>query len=172
MGHNVTGLIAKLEPALVTPDSSWVVAPLGQGFVLAVRSDQDLTPRDPIPAVFLETATAIGSKSPVAYVVTCYFGGIGEQAAAVWAPSEHMEYEIGEGPGPINRALRLIGVQSSDAYDEFDAAGLQWFRSNDAWIEFSRSGKAGWQREAWPAAAAAWNAWKKRNQSAMKLYSP
>lgn len=67
-----------------------------------------------------------------ALVETNYFGGTGSQAAAVYRgasvvmPPEGTE--IGRGPvGPINRALRALGVIASGR-DEFDTVGLGRYR--------------------------------------------
>ena len=71
----------------------------------------------------------------VAYVETEYFGGDGVQSAAVWERGA-----IAFGPkqadvGPINEALRLLGVERTSAKDEFDTVGLDRHRGNKGWIE-------------------------------------
>ncbi len=71
----------------------------------------------------------------VAYVETEYFGGNGVQSAAVWERGA-----IAFGPkqadvGPINEALRLLGVERTNAKDEFDTVGLGRHRGNKGWIE-------------------------------------
>jgi hypothetical protein len=78
----------------------------------------------------------------VAYVETEYFGGDGVQAAAVWEGGA-----IAFGPrqadaGPINEALRLLGVERTTAQDEFDTVGLGRHRRNEGWIE--EAAAAGW----------------------------
>jgi hypothetical protein len=80
---------------------------------------------------------------PIAYVETEYFGGDGEQAAAVWEAGQ-----ITFGPlrtrtpedtsplldGAINQALRMLGVVRVEAIDEFAALGLGRYRNNEDWI--------------------------------------
>jgi hypothetical protein len=67
--------------------------------------------------------------SRFALIETEYCGGLGEQAAAVYEGGEClMAPERAEG-GPINRALRLLGVQARPGRDEFDTVELVRFRS-------------------------------------------
>ncbi|MEM1185868.1 MAG: hypothetical protein AAGI53_12815 [Planctomycetota bacterium] len=75
----------------------------------------------------------VSSTGDVALISTDYFGGVGEQLAAVWSGGRVVfaERSAGDGPvrwkrsrGPINRALRILGVKRSWGRDEFDAVGL------------------------------------------------
>ena len=66
-----------------------------------------------------------------AIVETDYFGGKGSQAAAVYrgaveimAPESTAIGEASDSKGPINTALRLLGVTASGGCDEFDTVGL------------------------------------------------
>ena len=85
---------------------------------------------------------------PLAYIETDYFGGPGEQAAVAW---EHGLVVFGPVKtkdlyenrkfvptplleGAINRAIRLLGVVRGSVRDEFDAVGLGWHRSDEAWL--------------------------------------
>lgn len=80
-------------------------------------------------------ASAIFGDVEYAIVETDYFGGIGVQAAAVYQPEkEIMATERGE-TGPINKALRLVGVKRSKSKDEFDTIGLGEYRSFDEAFE-------------------------------------
>lgn len=79
----------------------------------------------------LANATARGGG--LAYVETDYFGGAGEQSALAYvdgveacAPARSR----GAG-GPINAALRVIGVIRDATDDEFDTIGLGLRRSMD-----------------------------------------
>jgi hypothetical protein len=78
---------------------------------------------------------------PIAYVEADYFGGTGEQRAAVWdagalvfGPLHLPEYEPFPAEGsPVSQALRRLGVEAGEAFDEFDAAGLQAHRQTEEW---------------------------------------
>lgn len=63
----------------------------------------------------------------VAYCETDYFGGFGEQTAVVWDNKEQL-YGQTDSYGPINSALKLIGVERETGLDEFDTIGLGKFR--------------------------------------------
>jgi hypothetical protein len=87
-----------------------------------------LTPR------LLESILLLSKISAIAYIQTEYFGGIGEQGAIAW----HMEKivyppSIVWGIGPINMALKKLGVNQKDGMDEFDTLGLGKYRSMDDW---------------------------------------
>jgi hypothetical protein len=82
----------------------------------------------------------IASAPLFAIIETDYFGGNGSQAAAVY--QGHVEImpaavsPIGERTiGPINAALRLLGVVPSRGADEFDSLGLGAYRSFDDLFE-------------------------------------
>ena len=80
-------------------------------------------------------AESLSMHSPVAYVETDYLGGPGDQAAAVWSRGALvMPPRRAEG-GPINEALRLLGVERAGHHDEFDALGLGRHRSLESWLE-------------------------------------
>ncbi|MER5519839.1 hypothetical protein [Streptomyces sp. NPDC002763] len=87
------------------------------------------------------------AAGPVAYVEAEYFGGVGEQRAAVWtdgalavgpldAPAKKW---FSRAVSPISQALRQLGVRSSLGEDEFEAVGLDRHRNNDDWISPSTS---------------------------------
>jgi hypothetical protein len=66
-----------------------------------------------------------------AVIETDYFGRMGDQAAAVYhGDTEVMAPAVGA-TGPINRALRHLGVRAPSGVDEFDAVGLGQFREFD-----------------------------------------
>ncbi|MEV1069389.1 hypothetical protein [Streptomyces sp. NPDC050263] len=81
------------------------------------------------------------STGPVAYVEAEYFGGAGEQQAAVWnngalvlGPLLLPEGSaLPAGGSPISQALRCLGIRRAGAYDEFEAAGLGRHRHTDDW---------------------------------------
>jgi hypothetical protein len=86
--------------------------------------------------------------APLAYVEAEYFGGHGEQAAIVFKDGA-----VAQGParaplGPINEALRALGVAAGGAHDEFDAVGLGRHRDVEGWIDDSTVPTAGSRRDA------------------------
>jgi hypothetical protein len=69
-------------------------------------------------------------EESIVVAVTEYFGGEGSQASAVIQRGKL----LGEpflGPDAINRALRLVGVETGDLADEFAALELHRWRWND-----------------------------------------
>ncbi|MER6375311.1 hypothetical protein ABT255_44800 [Streptomyces mirabilis] len=100
-----------------------------------------------LPGGFERLLAQWSAAGPVAYVEAEYFGGVGEQRAAVWADGA-----LAVGPldapakkwfsraaSPISQALRQLGVKSSLGGDEFEAVGLDRHRNNDGWISSSTS---------------------------------
>ncbi|MGW2950472.1 hypothetical protein [Streptomyces eurythermus] len=81
---------------------------------------------------------------PVAYVEAEYFGGAGEERAAVWADGA-----LAVGPldvpvkrwfsrpvGPVSQALRRLGARRGLGGDEFDAVGLGRHRWTGDWAAY------------------------------------
>jgi hypothetical protein len=62
-----------------------------------------------------------------------YFGGWGGQTSVVW---QNREVVIGpeSDPNAINRALRILGVQTTDNLDEFDTLKLGRYRHTRQWL--------------------------------------
>lgn len=85
------------------------------------------------PAV-LAFLVARSVAGPLAYVETDYFGGEGEQGAAV-AQEGRLVFGPTLGDGSINHALRLLGAAGHAGRDEFDAVGLGRRRGNDGWLD-------------------------------------
>ncbi|MGQ4483761.1 hypothetical protein [Streptomyces sp. SAS_276] len=90
-----------------------------------------------LPGGFDRTLAEWSAGGPVAYVEAEYFGGTGEQRAAVWAdgalawgPSD----DRARGLGPISQALRRLGATSGPGQDEFTAVGLDRHRDNAGWV--------------------------------------
>lgn len=80
---------------------------------------------------------------PVAYVEAEYFGGVGEQHAAVWdggvlawgPMSIGFRQTVPPQGTAISQALRRIGVTCADrSQDEFDAVGLRRRRHLGDWL--------------------------------------
>ncbi|MGQ4433516.1 hypothetical protein [Streptomyces sp. SAS_260] len=124
------------------------VASLGQALSLLPMTDElfDAVTDDSggstlgfwrLPGGFDRTLAEWSAGGPVAYVEAEYFGGNGEQRAAVWAdgalawgPSD----DRARGLGPISQALRRLGATSGPGQDEFTAVGLDRHRDNAGWV--------------------------------------
>ncbi|MFJ4536809.1 hypothetical protein ACIP39_12715 [Streptomyces tibetensis] len=95
-----------------------------------------------LPGGFEKLLADWSAAGPVAYVEAEYFGGVGEQGAAVWDGGGvvlgPLRVEEGEpfapAGSPVSQALRRLGVVSGAGPDEFSAVGLDRHRHTDAWI--------------------------------------
>ncbi|MGW5418676.1 hypothetical protein [Streptomyces sp. NPDC003943] len=94
-----------------------------------------------LPGGFENLLARWSSTGPIAYVEAEYFGGAGEQRAAVWeggalvlgpldAP---VKKRFSRTISPISQALRRLGARRSLGEDEFDAVGLDRHRRNEDW---------------------------------------
>ena len=75
-----------------------------------------------------------GSDKTIVYISTDYFGGSGNQSAKVFMNNKKIldqDDEFDWRLKPINSALKLLGVERTSGYDEFDTVGLGNFRSNE-----------------------------------------
>ncbi|MFF5157945.1 hypothetical protein ACFY3N_17130 [Streptomyces sp. NPDC000348] len=160
MGYEVQAVIAGDE--LLRAASRGVpgarVAPLRQGLSLMPITDdvfdagtdgsiaRDLGFRR-LPGGFDRLLAQWSAAGPVAYAETGYFGGVGEQRAAVRgdgalavgplnAPAKKW---FSRAVSPIPQALRQLGVRSSLGEDEFEAVGLDRRRNSDDWISSDTS---------------------------------
>ncbi|MEU9229307.1 hypothetical protein AB0D40_33730 [Streptomyces massasporeus] len=94
------------------------------------------------PGGFEKVLAGWSAGGPVAYVEAEYFGGVGEQRAAVWdagtivlAPLHVDEGEPFPPAGsPVSQALRRLGVVTRAGEDEFSAVGLDRHRHSGAWV--------------------------------------
>jgi hypothetical protein len=82
----------------------------------------------------IRAAESISQHGAIAYIETEYFGGSGSQAATVWDRGEQSLAPEKRARGPINRALRLLGVRAAALKDEFDTIQLGNERSNEGWL--------------------------------------
>ncbi|MFF9815055.1 hypothetical protein [Streptomyces sp. NPDC014006] len=91
-----------------------------------------------LPESFEQRLARWSVAGPVAYVQAEFFGGVGEERAAVW-----MDGALSWGPldesdspslSPLSQALRRLGVTPSPGEDEFQAAGLNRHRYTDDWV--------------------------------------
>lgn len=92
---------------------------------------------DILVAIDIPKIREFGKNKMVAYITTDYFGGPGYQTAKVYdnnklvydqSDEDEMDYRC----EPINNALRMMGVDAKNNYDEFDTIGLSKYRSNES----------------------------------------
>jgi hypothetical protein len=147
MGHCVQAIIAPAETADAI-SASWPELPRldrGSGFVVfpvdADIIDSRIEP-DKIPAKtaakfklltdgFRKLLQALSRNGQLAYVETDYFGGIGGQGALVCRNGEEIMPPTWDKRGPVNHALKLIGMPRGLFTDRFTAAGFDRLRDND-----------------------------------------
>lgn len=82
-----------------------------------------------------ELARTCSEHGAVAYIETDYFGGAGVQGAAAWIGGRVVLSPTADEKGPINVALRAIGLTPTGTRDEFDTLGLGDVRRMDAFEE-------------------------------------
>ncbi|MFJ6524686.1 hypothetical protein ACIQMZ_05365 [Streptomyces longwoodensis] len=91
-----------------------------------------------MPGGFDRVLAGWSAGGPVAYVEAEYFGGVGEQRAAVWEGGAlvlgPLQAEEGRpfppAGSPVSRALRRLGVAARAGEDEFSAVGLHRHRTS------------------------------------------
>lgn len=76
-----------------------------------------------------------------AILETSYSGGHGEQCAAVYRGGAELSSPQVAASGPINAALRDLGVVAQGGSDEFDTIGLGTYRDFDELFERYRCGE-------------------------------
>ncbi|WP_330460835.1 hypothetical protein OIB37_30550 [Streptomyces sp. NBC_00820] len=132
-------------------------APVGQGFSLMPMTRElfdgvtDGSAAEPLgfwrlPAGFDGTLARWSTTGAVAYVESEYFGGVGEERAAVWDGGALVlgPLHLPEGQafprdgGPVSQALRRLGVVAGATEDEFTAVGLDRHRCGEDWIAAGR----------------------------------
>ena len=154
--HDVKALIARGDALAAGARrlESAIVCPLVQGFSLlpitnelvkelaVYRSKTKPNFDKPIPELFAglhALAIDLSHDTPIAYITTFYFGGLGGQHALVWdkgsvrfSPSTQ-GYNQDWPNSSISQALRLIGVVAEQGMDEFDTVGLGKHRETHQW---------------------------------------
>jgi hypothetical protein len=76
-------------------------------------------------------------RARFAVIETDYAGGAGTQSAVVYDGSNVLMEPKEADRGPINEALRLLGVKPTPGRDEFEAIGLhKWRRFDDAFEKY------------------------------------
>ncbi len=118
--------------------------PLTEDLYDAVAEVDDNALSDP---AFMFLSSKIGSLllshssgQGLVYFETDYFGGTGTQGAVYVKAGEVLIQPTLES-NSINQALKLWGIRSSLGKDEFATLFLNWFRSNEDWIEQPVYGK-------------------------------
>ncbi|MBE8470201.1 hypothetical protein [Streptomyces justiciae] len=157
MGYEVEAAIAggELLRAASRDVPGAHVVPMLQGLSLLPMIDEVLdavTDGSPVgalgfwklPGGFEGVLAQWSAAGPVAYVEAEYFGGVGQQRAAVWdggtlalGPLERAArrgLRTVSPVSPVSQALRLLGVRRSLGEDEFSAVGLDRNRRTDDWI--------------------------------------
>ncbi|MCE7005858.1 hypothetical protein LWC34_23950 [Kibdelosporangium philippinense] len=94
------------------------------------------------PATLGPMLAGSSKAAPLAYVEAEYFGGAGTQSAQIWHEGEIILGPIhlreGERPPPegtpISQALRQLGVEKGNHFDEFDAVELGRHRRTEDWL--------------------------------------
>ncbi|MDT0267059.1 hypothetical protein RM844_12240 [Streptomyces sp. DSM 44915] len=154
MGYTLEAVIAgdALLGAAARELPGATVVPLAQGLALLPMTEgrypggSAAEPADglgfwSLPAGFAAVLARWSAAGPVAYGEADYFGGTGEQRAAVWAagalvwgPSHTPEGRPSSPAGsPLSQALRRLGATAGGAVDEFAAVGLDRHRSTERW---------------------------------------
>lgn len=146
MGHSVQLIIGQ-GAAIVSFLREWPVArvvelrggwraiPVDEALYAAIEARHPGATRPPgldVSPLGLSEAVAAATVGGggLAYVETEYFGGTGAQSAMACVDGrEVVAPQSGRAAGPINQALRRIGVARTLADDEFDAIGLGERRS-------------------------------------------
>ena len=87
----------------------------------------------------IEFAKEISRMVPVAYIEATYTGGYGGQSSIVWKDGEvvlgPLVSEKNPEPGPINEALRFLGVSTGKSGDEFATIGLHLHSWTKDWLK-------------------------------------
>jgi hypothetical protein len=155
MGYTLAGVIghASVLSVVAKGQADIAVLPLRQGLALVPMSGDlfdtvaDGTSDNPagfwsIPGGFDRVLCAWSSVGPVAYVEADYFGGVGDQRAALWHNGalafgpvwiDGVQPVPAEGT-PISQVLSRLGVIRDGYADEFEAAGLQRHRHTEEWL--------------------------------------
>jgi len=148
MGHQITAVIGDAETIARVADAAGcpppielarglVIAPLGHAQLDALMEPERGAESDGFTYLCAGIETSLSSyvgDGMLAYVETEYFGGTGGQAAAVFSRGKtvlrqtKLDQEPASREDPINKALRMLGVQASTEQDEFDTVGLGRFR--------------------------------------------
>lgn len=141
----LTAAAASLSPARTAQlDQGFALIPVTAALSEAVAATA--TADDPgfyrLPGGFDELLAKWSLSGPVAFVDSEYFGGVGEESAAVWrhgamdlGPLRMREGDLPPAEGtPTVQALRALGVHAAPGQDEFTSVGLDRHRSVLDWL--------------------------------------
>ena len=152
MGHHITGIIGKKDvlDRLGRFNKIGFPATLIERWGFLPLSDYDLDSLFPAPDIRVKDSCFIylsqdlvkflsvnSSESPLAYIETDYFGGVGSQSAVVYHLGKEIFAPSKSKAETINRALKTMGISCGNSFDEFEFLGLNRFRDNDDWKEFA-----------------------------------
>lgn len=145
--HNLHAIILRAIDCNAQLAAPTISAPLPQGYCLVPVNDHFHLSKcgtEPPSVVenfeFLTPEFQAWLKSAsvgrtLVYIETDYFGGAGGQGAAVFSDGVCISGPTFSDDGPINEALRVLGVSVDDEeLDEFEALGLGRHRSTAQWL--------------------------------------
>jgi hypothetical protein len=145
MGHCIQAIITTSGAAdhlrtnypqlpFVNASQEFVIVPVDSDFIDSVtkaRPSQSTETFLLLTDAFHELLLDLSRFGMLAYVETDYFGGIGGQGAAVYSRGEVVMKPKWRKSGPVNQALKRIGVRRRLLEDRFSALRLGRYRSND-----------------------------------------
>lgn len=141
-GATSSNPLEKLTKSVALPQG-YCLIPVNDSFYLSVCGTQPpsvienfefLTPE------FKAWLAQASEAQQIAYIETDYFGGEGGQGAVVFSEGNCTYGPVFAQDGPINEALRVLGVSViGEAFDEFDALGLGQQRSTAEWLALTGS---------------------------------
>lgn len=147
MAHNISGIVipgdvdselaASFNAKLVSLQSGFTAIALRDDYIdlWADRLDMhDTEASMPLcdSRVVRHIASTLAGDRPFALIETDYFGGVGTQWAAAYRDNEELVPFAKADAGPINAALKAIGVRSGLLSDAFTIVGLQNHRNWDS----------------------------------------
>jgi hypothetical protein len=152
MTHHIEAFVAKLDFLDNLPrfTERSVIIRLRQGFGMMIEPgnlDYGLWD-DSLGEDRVAYGAARSKGGQLASIFTCYSGGTGAQAAALWIDGAlAVPFTLGPSGGPISEVLRRMGARRRPGdRDEFEAVGFDSYRVHEDWVSFSKTGKADWQK--------------------------
>ena len=144
MGHNISAIVCKPSREIekiaeydlaVLHTGDFVIIPMDANHIdqwtdrLGLSNDHGKS-EVILDGTFAHYIAQIAADGDYALIETDYFGGAGDQVAAVYrkAVIAPLFSSQRQKAGPINEALRMIGVKTSKGFDEFDTLGLGSYR--------------------------------------------
>jgi hypothetical protein len=134
------GLLAGAGARVVPLGEALLLVPVTSALLVSVEAQFPAPARGPsrtcrgLTGPLAQLARSLSAHGPVAYVETDYFGGAGTQAATVWSKGQRVLRRPRAPSGPVNAALRLLGVAGAGLQDEFDTVGLGRYRETGSWL--------------------------------------